>query len=208
MKGSLILVYIILAILVCWVAYTSFCDLQFKPDNAAAFYVGVLGALITFLVAWQIWQVIDTKDTIKEFKREFEDIKNRFAKEKKLNQYIVRGYNLLAEAQDIKHNQIDTELCSSGYLKTAYALYYFILGNLDLESYEINRCIEDFGIYLRQLEKSNSPKVKKGFCEDAQNIDEIRKALMDNVNKSIDKSLGFIEKIQSLKKSREEFLKL
>lgn len=44
-------------------------------ENSPDIIISTLGTLLTFVVAWQIWQVIDTKDTIKKFDEKFKEEK-------------------------------------------------------------------------------------------------------------------------------------
>ena len=43
------------------------CGIKSEQDNAGiGWAIGILGTLLTFAVAWNIWQVIDTKSTVKK----------------------------------------------------------------------------------------------------------------------------------------------
>lgn len=61
-------------ILACWLGLLSIAviamlvlhDITFDPESSAGVLISALGVLITFVVAWQIWQTIDAKEQLRE----------------------------------------------------------------------------------------------------------------------------------------------
>lgn len=78
MKKAIILLYLIVVALSSWVAYTSYCNLRFDAGNVAGVYISMLSALITFVVAWQIWQALSIKDDIEKIKSEADLLKDGY----------------------------------------------------------------------------------------------------------------------------------
>ncbi len=176
----------------------------FKSSNPPeiSILIAAFGVMVTLLVAWQIWQTIDAKNSIQEIKKEFNRLKRDRNRDLDNNKHLSRAYNLLAKAIDIKHNKIETKLCSSGYIETAYALYEFLLAKLETNSYEVNCCMIDLGKYLDAL--SSSTDAKNSFINDKNEIDEISEKIVGHVQLKIKHATDFAKALNDLKKKRQQ----
>ena len=61
MRNAIIILYIIVIILTGWLGYACFCNLEFDPNNSAGIIVAALGVMVTLLVGWQIFSLINLK---------------------------------------------------------------------------------------------------------------------------------------------------
>lgn len=77
MRRAIIILYVLVFGLICWVAYICYCDLHFDSNSSAGIIVSALGAMvITLLVAWQILQNIDAKDRLKAMEEQITHTSN------------------------------------------------------------------------------------------------------------------------------------
>ncbi len=169
--------------------------------------IGILALFITFLVAWQIWQVIDTKNTISDFKKEIDRLKTDLREESLKNRCLTRAYHAITTGVHIKHDKIDTKLCASGYIQTLNALHGFLLSKLDIDSSEVKYCMSNLNQYINFLSGCKISDVISSFKEETNNIKEIEDDIINFVKTNIQKENTIIEELTTLKNKREEILK-
>ena len=62
MKKAIIVLYFIVIGLGGWLGYACYCNLSFDPESSAGLFVSVLAILVTLLVTWQIFTLIDMEN--------------------------------------------------------------------------------------------------------------------------------------------------
>lgn len=62
MKKAIYILYVIVFALAGWFAYICYRDLRFDADSSAGIIVSILGIMVTSLIGWQIYSVINLKE--------------------------------------------------------------------------------------------------------------------------------------------------
>lgn len=82
MKTWVKILTLLVAVETCLIAIYSCSYLTFD-SNSPSVLISALGVLVTFVVAWQIWQVIDTKNVIKDLQVSFDKERAKYVVEMK-----------------------------------------------------------------------------------------------------------------------------
>lgn len=112
----------------------------------------VLSILVTFLVAWQIWQTIDAKHTIVKMESSVKDAEKR---DNQL-QHLLEAFQIDDEAQR------QTTL-GSRYAQSVNALRSFILAGVPTSYRPINDIIVRLDGILNEIENTTDKLVKERF---------------------------------------------
>lgn len=98
-------------------------DLEYSNNNAGVL-ISALGVLVTFVVAWQIWQMIDAKSSIREFEKKTRDYRSDLQTE-------VDNLKAILEKE---HEEKLKESENLIYCHVNALLYEDIMHNLPLEN--------------------------------------------------------------------------
>lgn len=154
-KRAVCILYVLVLMLSVWVAYICYCDLQFDANNTAGIIVSVLGAIITLLVGWQVFNAIEvrniikTADTIKY--RLYQQEQELESKTKSLEWLISALHGEAYKRKDFKN---DTE--------------YFL------------HCLDVIGCFIKSGAKSDNPPFNRSMEE----LEMTLKRIIDNKDKT------------------------
>lgn len=176
-------------------------------DAGISWAIGILGTLLTFAVTWNIWQVIDTKNTVKkageaseklkELERSLEEQSNLFNQHNLEIQHLIDAHAKISEAEKI----VDLPNKYNTYIE---ALDLLLQSNVSL-SYE------QFDKIILKLEDLTSKFPNVDNADDAWNIivseQEFEwgyKHLIAKLEQRSDEIEALRRKLTAIKEFREE----
>ena len=162
--------------------------------------VGILSILITILIGWNIWNVIDMKTDIDKVKKQFEDFYSSIhKKQEELDKKITE---LDKKQENIKYfGYAITDFCQvysklepakkdyfNTYCKSLNALRNFIKTDEKLEWYA-NACIYNMSEALRMAKEKNEQCDAETEKNIKEYLDEVRKCQLNGFSKHFEKIL-------------------
>lgn len=175
-------------------------DLEYSNDNAGVL-ISALGVLVTFVVAWQIWQTIDAKNTINRFQEEIR-VSQQSAKVDIKN---VRNLCMALLSNHEGESALNEENETDAYLKYFTSLCFFLMIGDPNDAPRIEKNI-------KLVEKLLDKVIAEGNADQKNRLKEIDKdidAIYDAViifSQSISLPQHLVDKIQTLHNRRKEFL--
>lgn len=224
----LCLLYIIVIILTGWVCYTSYCDLYFDAENAAGIYISALGVLITFVVAWQIYNAVDMRGEIKNFKSEIDSLRNitqeheakageRLSKVETSTAILQNAFNT-PHIDSILSNEIagNIHLCLAhtmgelakpfdSYLEFFKALYCFSSSHDGKHLAEMGLILDNLETLLETFECNNEDFSKQGVK--LLDMAELFTNIKRNLNKIDLEIVNFIGRMADIEKRHNACIK-
>lgn len=165
----------------------------------------ILSIIITFLVAWQIWQTITSKQTIEKLQEENSNTKV-------LAQLGVNDTALLCTAMIAAHEGLEAWLQRKD-APTAYAKYVSALNNYILihsgifkKDEAIKECEKRLNEFLKETKNITNKAERKKFKKYAENIEKAYD-LITEMAKKVEMPNGFIDRLTKLNKERKELLR-
>ena len=197
MKKAIIILYFIVIGLGGWLAYACYCNLSFDPESSAGLFVSVLGILVTLLVTWQIFTLID----IRQYKKDFEQLRLDIEMEKRIQRRAIREFAAETKLSDAV-NVIRTfdaekrnyEVIGIGYCSLIHALKNLVYSNTE----KIKEVIEwmQICIYLAKLHNAWD----KVFPQEIENLSKNEYHFITSPLLGI---ANYISKIDEIKKWRQ-----
>lgn len=120
-------IFSIAAIVISIIALSNICPRQYQEDNPGLDYlgviIGILALLVTFLVAWQIWQTMASRDEIKTLTKLNKDLENSL---ERMSEKIYKDINEHVELRNKNTLEI-VKTIQEDYESSTEALVNFIL---------------------------------------------------------------------------------
>lgn len=142
-----------------------FCFSDLKIDgNSAGVFISALGILVTFVVAWQIWQVIDTKNIVKNYEKSKKEYDNNLEKQTRaISEYIfasaclMDALGIMSDTYNAICNGITSARGKIGYNWAYKVLLKSLSDALNTKipniGRHINMCLDNMNACLRNAEK-------------------------------------------------------
>lgn len=177
----------------------TFCRAELQFDYIGV-VVAILSILITILIGWNIWNVIDMKTDIDKVKKQFEDFYSSIhKKQEELDKKITE---LDKKQENIKYfGYAITDFCQvysklepakkdyfKTYCKSLNALRNFIKTDEKLEWYA-NACIYNMSEALRMAKEKNEQCDAETEKNIKEYLDEVRKCQLNGFSKHFEKIL-------------------
>ncbi len=198
------------------------CNIFPRSENLNFDYSGVIVAilsiLITILIGWNIWNVIDMKTYIDKAKNQVEDFYSGIKKEqeeldKKITELDKKITELDNKQENIKYfGYAITDFCQvysklepakkdyfNTYCKSLNALRNFIKTDENLEWYA-NACISNMSEALRMAKEKNEQCDEETEKNIKEYLDEVRKCQLNGFSKHWNK----ISELENKRNKQEE----
>lgn len=202
MKKAIIILYIAFIFMIGWISYISYHNLTFDPNNSSGLTVACLGIMVTFLVAWQIYTTIISKEQVKELYNKLESIGNKYKIATQQNQNITKGWHRFTMGE----TSLDDGFYIEAYSLFIQALKHFIDSPLSLDDelvldclYSMEYCIE----IQYEAKDKRSLNQKKRFIENYPKLDKENQSLFTLIKGNKKPHKDFLKHLIHLKRLRE-----
>lgn len=165
----------------------------------------VLSILVTFLVAWQIWQTINAKQTIEKLQEEYQQ--TRFQTQLDTNDSMLMCMAMLSAHEGNEFWEDDRD-AATAYIKFAQALmsYSHIHKGIANKEQSIEDCKTKLRNFLDELTKEERDIERSKFNQYDKDLDVIYDSII-TLSEKVNLSESLITHIKSLNKERKELLK-
>lgn len=175
--------------------------------------IGILGALLTFSVAWSVWQVIDTKNTVKKAEEASEKLK-KLEQNLAAHQNIFNQRNLeirhLIDAHARLHEAENERDLSYKYILYAEAIRLLIQSNMDMTYEQFENARHGLFDTLRAFQSlANDDKIED-FINSEREYERYYQLLMSLLTKQseeVDKFKLQLARIRELRSDAIEAMK-
>lgn len=165
----------------------------------------ILSILITFLVAWQIWQTINSKQTIEKLQEECQQ--TRFQTQLDVNDSALMCAAMIASHEGVEAWN-DKKDAVTAYIKFAQALmnYSHIHKGIINKEQSIEDCKTKLRQFLDELKKEQREIEKQKFKQYDKDIDIIYESII-KLAEQVKLPVSLISHIKTLNKERKDLLK-
>lgn len=175
--------------------------------------IGILGALLTFSVAWSVWQVIDTKNTVKKAEEASEKLKkleqNLAAQQNLFNQRNLEIRHLIDAHARLHEAENECDL-SYKYVLYAEAIRLLIQSNMDMTYEQFENARHGLFDTLRAFQSLADDDKIEDFINSEREYERYYQLLMSLLTKQseeIDKFKQQLARIRELRSDAIEAMK-
>lgn len=191
MKKAIVGLYIIVLFIVIWLIYACNCNLKFGTDGSAGLFITALGVLVTFVVAWQIWQTIDANGRIKKMEASVAESENR---DKQLG-HLLEAFQI-DEIAKLENSP------APKYAQSVNALRSFILAGISSSYIPVKNIIDRLSAILDDIDKDSNRFNRIIFANVNRECDNCFKDILASINKQIEIYGEISDSIKALNKRR------
>ena len=150
------------------------CNFRYDSDSAGVL-ISALAIIVTLLVAWQIWQTIDVKNTLTRMEASVKDAENR---DNQL-QHLLEAFQIdeIAKAQTTLGAQ---------YAQSVNALRSFILAGVPASYIPITNIVSRLNGILGEVEQSKDALVKERFTRVGRECDNYYRDISRTIRERIE----------------------
>lgn len=175
-------------------------------DVGNAWAIGILGTLLTFAVTWSIWQVIDTKNTVrkaeeasaklKELERNLEAQRNIFNQHNLEIRRLIEAHAKISEAEKI--NDLPNR-----YLAYAEALDLLLQSNVGVSYEQFDNIIHELELITLKFPNVDNADDAWNIIVTEKEFEWHYKQLMAKLEQQSDEIEALRRKLTLVKESRE-----
>lgn len=161
-----------------------YCCCKLRIDtNSASVLIASLGVLVTFLVTWQIWQTMVSRDEIKEVRNTAEQISKLKAQYESTIESVNQTRNLI-RADRLKYLADKEDVLSVKYRIYLDAILHYVKAKEQTLNENLQDCLGGLGDILENADSFNSFE-RKIFIKEQTIHDEFYHAILQNTNNEI-----------------------
>lgn len=160
----------------------------------------VLSILITFLVAWQIWQTIGVKQEMDDIHKEHIRLLEFSSEERRHVKFISRAYRALGTAEFKKR---ENGGAPDVYCETVNALLFFLLARYEYEDEEITLCLKDLNHYIDLISDKKCPLMNDIITKRSEQLNDAYEDIKSIIHATGKRNRKFLKELQSINKKRK-----
>lgn len=142
--------------------------------------IGVLALFVTFLVAWQIYMTIVSREQVKELNAGVDKIKNEYRALSEQNRNVIMGWH----RQTMGDISLEDGIYEDAYKQYIQALHLFVDSSIPLDDPIVKSCLYSMDLCLEEVseaEKNGRVNVRPRFMENNTKFNQENDILYDKI---------------------------